>query len=154
MDPFNKTSVAPAPISPEAVPGIPNETASTELSQDQMKANLQDMMSKIEEKYKDFNAQKFSSDNNLQKQKGEVLRQLFDFFQSKGIDPNNPEDVKAYLDKIRQNNPELYAQIEQSINTILEDEPETMLPPAEMPSTLDEVNNMNINQNEASQETV
>lgn len=155
MDPFNQSPVAPAPASPEAVPGIPNTASSTELSQEQMKTNLQDMMSKINEKYSQFKTQKFSSDNIIKKQKGEALRQLFDFFQSKGIDPNNPEDIKAYLDNIKEKRPELYAQIEQAIQTILGDEPEVApSPAAEIPSTLDEANNMNINQNEAPQETV
>ena len=156
MDPLNQSSVAPAPASPEAVPGIPDTTSSTELSQEQMKTNLQDMMSKIDEKYSQFKTQKFASDNMIKKQKGEALRQLFDFFQSKGVDPNNPEDIKAYLDNIKEKRPELYAQIEQAIQTILGDEDITTTSPSDMSEIPSDsiANNMNINQNEASQKTV
>ena len=160
MDPLtpNQSSVAPAPASPEAVPGIPVDGAQAELSQEEMKKNLQDLMAKIEGKYQEFNTQKFSSDNKTKEQKGEILRQLFDLFQSKGIDPNNPEEVKAYLDKIQASNPELFAQIEQALQSILGDDQAGMEANAAAPTDVAPggapVDNMNINPNEAPQENI
>jgi len=95
------------------------------LSQDQMRTNLQDMMAKVDGKYQEFNAQKFSSDNQSQEIKSQVLRELFDLFESKGIDPNNPEEVKEFLDTIKQNNPELYQQVEQALKTLLNGDSES-----------------------------
>ena len=93
-----------------------------ELSQEQMKSNLQDMMSKIDGKYQDFNTQKFSSDSKLKEQQSEVLRQIFNLFKSMGVDPSDPAAVKAMLDKIKTINPALYQQIESAMIGILGNE--------------------------------
>ena len=119
MDPLNQNSVPTFPTPPV---GAPVANQSPELSQDQMKANLQDMMGKIDGKYQDFNSQKFASDNKLKEQKSESLRQIFDFFQSMGIDPSDVEEVRVFLDKIRKTNPELSQQIEQALASLLDEE--------------------------------
>ena len=109
----------PAPSSPASPAGIPS---TPEISQDQMRTNLLDMMSKIDGKYQDFNSQNFSSNNSLQDQQGQLLRDFFDLLQQMGVDPNNPEEVEAFLDKIKQQNPELSQQIEQALQTLLGEE--------------------------------
>lgn len=131
----------------------PSETG---LSQDEMKTNLQDLMSKIEGKYQDFNTQRFSSENKLKGQEGDALRVLFDLFESAGVDPSNPEEVRMFLDNIKQNNPELAQQLEQVLQSILgEEQPELI--PAEAPASIEEGagTNMNtINPNEAIQQNL
>lgn len=122
------------------------------LSQEQMKTNLQDLMAKIENKYQDFNSQKFASDNVLMEQQGGVLRQLFDLFESMGVDPSNIEEVRALLDKIKAINPEMSQQLETALNSVLGDDVsvpvkgEVDVSGQELP-----VNNMNMN-NEIPQE--
>lgn len=142
MDPIQESapSFAPAPKSPVGVVG-----GGAGLSQEQMKGNLQDMLSKIDDKYKEFDDSKFSSDNLASKKKSEALSELFSILQSKGIDPNDPEQLKAYLDEIQSTNPELYKQIVGGINAILGPQEGTEALPSD---------NMNINQNEVSQENV
>ena len=138
--------IQPAPLSPASSAGIPS---TPEVSQDEMRANIQDMMSKIDGKYQDFSSQNFSSDNSLQGQQGQLLRDFFDLLQSMGIDPSNPEEVKTFLDKIKEQNPELYQQIEQVLQTLLGEDasqdteefsPENM--------------NMNIKENPTTQENI
>lgn len=118
---LNQQPIPQAPVSPDATSSIP-EVPQTEMSQEQMRANLQGLMSKIENKYQDFNSQKFASNNKLQEQEGATLRQIFDLFESVGVDPSNVEDVRAFLDKIKANNPELYQQLETLLSSILGEE--------------------------------
>jgi hypothetical protein len=142
MDPNQEPapSFAPAPASPEGVVGVEGG-----MPQEQMKANLQDMLSKIDNKYKEFDDSKFSSDNIAAKKKSEALSELFSILQSKGIDPNDPEELKAYLDDIQSRDPELYKQIVGGIEAILGPQEGTEALPSD---------NMNINQNEVPQENV
>lgn len=121
--PLPNQSIPPAPASPEAVPGIPEAPVSGGLSQEQMKTNLRDMMAKIESKYQDFNSDKFSSDNQIKEQQSESLRQIFDLFQSAGVDLSNVEEVRAFLDDLRTKNPELSQQIEQVLQNVIGEDP-------------------------------
>ena len=147
MDPTLQP-VAPAPESPQGAPGIPTE-APGELSQEQMKANLQELMAKIDAKYQDFNTQKFSSDNKLKEQRSAALRQVFDLLQSAGVDPSNPEEVRGFLDDLKGQNPELSQQIEKVLQELLGEEPAPEAEPEVAP-----LENMNIQQNEESPETL
>ena len=137
MDPLTQQvppQQAPQPVqNPSTGPDVPSTPASAGLSQDQMKANLQQLMSKIQSKYQDFSTQKFSHNVQMQKQKSKSLRQLFDLFQSQGVDPNSPEEVKSFLDKIKGNNPELYQQLEQALLVLIGGQPGG--PSAEVPDT-------------------
>jgi hypothetical protein len=135
-------------------PGIPQpEVPQMGMSQDQMRGNLQGLMSKIENKYQDFNSQKFSTDNQLKEQSGESLRQLFDLFQSMGIDPSNAEEVGAFLNKIKESNPELSQQLEKVLSSILGDEATTPVGEATMGEEVPQ-GNMNMNVNETPQENI
>jgi|6_EtaG_2_1085325.scaffolds.fasta_scaffold00424_14 hypothetical protein len=132
-------------------PNVPQQPG---ISQDQMKGNLESLMSRVEGKYQDFNSQKFASDNTLKEQKGESLRQVFDLFQSMGIDPSNVEEVGAFLNKIKESNPQLSQQLEKVLSSILGDE---VMTPAEgeIPAGGEAPqDNMNININEAPQENI
>lgn len=119
MNEINPTDIQGPPQSPQEVPGVP---IGGEFSQDQMRGNLQGLMSKIESKRQDLNSQSFTSEFDIEKQKGESLRQLFDLFQSMGIDPSNVEEVGAFLEKIKKNNPELSQQLEKILSSILGEE--------------------------------
>lgn len=130
------------------MPPIANQPG--EVPQDQMRVNLQDLMSKIEGKYQDFNSQKFASDNKLKVQQGESLRQVFDLLESMGIDPSNVEQVREFLARIKESNPELSSQLEIALGSILGDE-------AVGPEPITEgepLTNMNININDQPQENI
>lgn len=157
-----QAQVAPAPASPAEVPGIPATPAEGEMSQEQMKANLQDLMSKIDNKYQDFNVQKFSSDNKVKDSNAAALRMFFDMLQQNGVDPSNVEEVGAFLEKIKANNPEVFKQIESILQTLIGGDTTSTegvvtpdagagVPPvagAEVPP------NMNINTNEPPQQNI
>ena len=106
------------PVSPSEVGGIQEGG----LSQDEMKSNLVDMMSKIEGKYQNFNAQKFSSANQSEESQGNALRKIFDMFNKMGVDPSDPEQVREFLDKLKESNPEVSKQLEGLLEKLLGEE--------------------------------
>lgn len=155
MDPL-QNQIPQVPASPTSVPGIQGEgggavaPVTPELSQEEMRANLSDMMSKIDSKYQDFNSHKFSADNQLKKISGDYLSQLFDLLEINGVDPSNVEDVKAFLDKIKEQNPELGDALEKAFQTLLGEDPEVAQEPGgvKLPQNLAGTiaqNNMNTN---------
>lgn len=140
----------------EKVPGT--------LSQEQMKGNLQDMMSKIDQKYQNLNSQKFVSSNKDSEGKNSMLRNIFDMLQLNGVDPSNVEEVRAFLEKLKQNNPEQAQQFESVLESLLGEE---ILDKGEISEDIGLVNsgiapqddqimsdNMNMENNEVSQENL
>ena len=101
--------VAEVPASPEEASG---------LSQEEMKANLQDLMSKIDSKYEAFSRQNFSN-KNTQNNSG-ALAMFFDMLKQAGVDPSNVEEVNAFLENIRQNNPEIFKKVEAILKALIE----------------------------------
>lgn len=117
----------------------PTPGGETVLSQDQMKANLQDMMAKIDSKYQDFNKVKLSSDEKIKQVENDTLGKVFDLLKNAGIDPAKPVEVKSFLNTIKLGNPELFQRVEKTFQGLLEEDK----------------NNMNINyKNEATPKTV
>jgi len=148
------SNVAPVMPSPTEVSGISPEQG--EMSQDEMRSNLEAMMSKIDTKYQDFKTQKDSTETSIQEQNNETLRQFFDILQQAGIDPSNVEEVRGFLDKIKASNPELYQKIESALQSIIGDESvdqnsEEII--GETPVDSSQLN-MNINNNETPQENL
>lgn len=97
------------------------DTSGGELSQEQMVANLQELAGKIDGKYQEFNSQKFAIGNKLDLKKREALKEVFDIMSSAGIDLSNPEEVKGFLDSLKEKNPELYQIVESSLEFLFSD---------------------------------
>lgn len=156
MEPQQTPEFSQAPTSPEEVQGIPAESANPELSQEEMKSNLKGMMDKLTGKYQEFSTQKFTTDKQIKEQNSEILRQLFDLLESKGIDPSDPERVKQFLDSIKESNPEAYQQIEKALQMILgsEDVVSTPEQPEAVNPEVGTSENMNINPDETIQENI
>ena len=133
MDPINQnipTSGGEPEMNTGMTPGQPMGGGA--MSQEQMMSNLQDLMSKVEAKYQDFNSAKLTVGNQTEEQKNETLRQLFDMLQAAGIDPNSPEEVQAFLDRVKQADPEMFQRLETALASILgEDDASMVEGPAE-----------------------
>lgn len=109
-----------APVQPVAqpyrVPGVQQEP-----SQEQMYQDLQELMTKIESQYQRFSTLNNQNKAQVQQKKDLMLQEIFDMFVDNGIDPNNAEDVSAFLDSIKQNNPELYQLVEKALQDLMSD---------------------------------
>ena len=128
------------PIQPEQQPISP-------LSQEEMKANMQAAMGQLDSKYGDFNSKKFALGNKDQENKGALLREIFAYFESVGVDPSNPEEVNKYLEDLKIENPELFQQLEFVLESILGGSPGGT-PSNQVPE------NMNINKYENLQQNL
>lgn len=152
--PQPQSNIPPVPPSPPEV-----EDGGT-LSRDQMLQNIKGQLDKVGSRYQDFNAVKTSSDIKNKKSQGEILRQVFDLLQSVGIDPSNVEQVQEFLNKIKEENPELYTQLEQALKSIVGGEAENdgvTVDSGEIPQNLGSempISNMNINTNAQPQENI
>lgn len=129
----------PASESPDNVQGSPETLVPPASSPEEMRANLEDIKAKLDGKFQDFNSSKFSTDNQMKDQQGQILGLLFDLLEKEGVDPSNPEEVKAFIENIKVQNPELGDQLEQALQVILGDE----VPPSDQVPL--EEDNMNIN---------
>jgi hypothetical protein len=131
MDPYAPRELPQAPQMPpppeefarpaaveERPPALPNE-GNVGMSQEEMKANLQQMLSELMAKYGDYNAQHFAVANKIQEGDGQMLGDLFDFFTKIGVDPSSPEEVGSYLQKLRSVSPELADQLETLLKRVL-----------------------------------
>lgn len=146
------------PVQENSAPAAPD------LSQEQMKANLQELFSKVESKYQQFNSQKFASNNKMDQMTKDALKEVFDQMLSMGIDPSNVDQVNAFLNNLKSQNPELYDLFESTLNGLLGDaqtadsssvdiEPQqNEIPPS--PVVPPTQNNMNMNSNELPTQTV
>lgn len=145
MEPTQTPQTAPM------APGVEAAPSSSELSQDQMRGNLQDMMSKIEGEYRNFNSQKFASDNKDLANKSLMMRKLFQMFKSMGVDPSDATALKNFLEQLKQSNPEVYQQVEAALEAILGDNPQdTPQTAGTTPTAIANdapINNMNIDPN-------
>lgn len=101
---------------PEFAPPMGSPTPLREpgigMSSDEMKASLGDMLSQLVSKYDEFKNNHSVVQEQLRGSSSQILGDLFDFFSSVGVDPNNPEEVLAYVQKLKQTSPELAAQLE------------------------------------------
>jgi len=134
----NPSQFAPTPESPTEAPGIPSEG---NLSQEQMQSNLQELLAKLKGKAGSFDSQKTALDSQLETRRQETLQEIFDLFKAKGIDPNNPDEIQAFLDDLKQKNPVMYDLVVKTLNSVLGPEEESE-------------QNMNINPNEAPQQNI
>jgi hypothetical protein len=116
----------PSPAAPESQvlpsampqPGIdPAQPVSEE-----QKKQLLAMIDAIRQKLGSFQANHFANNNALDKTRRRLLQQMFEKMQLAGIDLTNPESVSAFIEKLRQQSPELAQQFEEAIDALLGDD--------------------------------
>lgn len=134
--------------------GVPAPTGGQPVSEEQ-KQELLDLIQGIREKLGSFNAQSFAGNNKLDRTRRELLRQVFEVLQKSGIDLTNRESVAAFIEKLREQSPELADQFEEAISALLGET--DFAPPSDPNASMDlgttlpsdQNNNENINPNEA-----
>jgi len=108
------------------------ETAVPEMSQEQMMADLDQLMSKVQGKYQDFNTQKIQVGNNVQDMQEETMNKIFEILSAAGVDGSDPQQVNDFLEKLKGINPELYKIFEDAISSVMGGEsgasPDTTMP--------------------------
>lgn len=94
---------------PQDIPpmGMPEAPGGADVGPEK-RAELQNMLGQLGNKRAEFNATQFSSKNQMESARQEALMQVFKVMQENGIDPNNLEEVKAFIDELERTNPEMY----------------------------------------------
>ena len=163
MDP-NQTQPGVVPAGP--IPTSPIEQPAQVPQQgggisDQQKQELLDMITQIKSKLGSFQAVKFASDNKKEKVRLDLLKQVFEKLQLAGVDLSDQQSVSAFIEKLKQANPELANNFEQAMNVLLEggktglaevQDPNATLDLGVPPQNMN--NNMNINPNENLSQTI
>ena len=123
-DPYAEQQAPQAPVPPQSppefAPPMPVEArppaSPTDkgggLTQDQMKANLQGMLSQLMEKFSQAQAIHATTSQEIKAKDAQMLGSLFDFFESIGVDPSNPDEVASFIEKLSQQSPELAQQLQ------------------------------------------
>ena len=84
------------------------------------RAELEGMLGELGNKRAEFNATQFASKNQSENAREEALMQVFKVMKENGIDPNNIEEVKAFIDELQQTNPEMYEAFVKAFEMLLE----------------------------------
>lgn len=117
MDPNQNMPMDPNAMGPEATPEAGQEMATPEEIN-----SLKEMMDQIEEKYREMNAENFAGSNQVESFRKDLIVDVFKALQSAGVDVSNVEEVKKFLDRLEESNPDLYDLFVQSFNGLMGEE--------------------------------
>ncbi len=117
MDPILPPQVAPQP-SDQITP----EPMGLGMTQEEMRASLNDLMELVSEKYRELDSKRFAMNNSTDAARKQALVEALKALQEAGIDVNDPMAVQAFADMLQQQNPEMYAMFEAAFNALLGDE--------------------------------
>ena len=88
------------------VPASPAE-AEVELSEDEMRADLDGTMADLKNKRGAINSESYISKNKIDSVKAGLIQQIFAMLQEIGVDPTNMESIQAFISQLEKDDPEL-----------------------------------------------
>lgn len=119
MDPLQQQDPNMMPPDPAMGAAMPTPSASSDMTPEEMTANLEKLMSAINDKMNTFNGQKAVSESQMTQSQNDAIAALFDILTKNGIDPADPNAISAFLEQLKQENPDGYQIFEDSINSLL-----------------------------------
>jgi len=111
-----------------------DQTQEGEMTPEEMKADLQQLISKVDSKYQNFNSlrdQEKSSDKDMREK---ILNQVFETLAKSGVDGSDPQQLNTFLEKIKTTSPELYQFFSEAITSLMGVDATSM--PSEQDSTV------------------
>ena len=87
---------------------------------------IEALMEKVQSKYGELNAAKFSGKNQNDAQKNDILKTIFETMKAAGVDPADPEAINAFMAELEQSSPDLYELFTEALNGLLG--PDTTVP--------------------------
>jgi len=97
----------------------PEPGGQPQMTPEEMAADLDQLMEKVQERYQGYNSQKIQVQNNVQSMQEETLNKIFEVLASAGVDGTDPDQVNAFLDKLKSINPELYQMFSDAIGQLM-----------------------------------
>ncbi len=114
---------------------VPVEGTEIPVQNQEQDPELDKLFSQLEEEYRKFNSNLIVMKNKIEQSRVQTLRRALDMLRRSGIDPNDPEQIRGFMDKLAQLDPDLLALFEGSMNSLLSGEnfdvsqvPETQAP--------------------------
>lgn len=113
---------AGVPLMGENDSALPSAASGSQPVTDEQKQQLLLMIETIRQKLNSFKASHFANNNVVEKTRRDLLKQMFEKMQLAGIDLTDQRSVAAFMEKLRQQSPELAAQFEDALNFLLTEE--------------------------------
>lgn len=134
---------------PQMTPTMPSQPdiSGSQPVTDQQKQELLALIETIRQKLGSFHAQDFAGKNKVDRTKKELLRQVFQVLQQAGVDLTDRQSVANFIDKLRQQNPQLADQFEQSMSYLLGESTGAPIMPGDPNATMDLGVSQDLNQN-------
>ena len=101
----------PGGESPMPGPGV-------EMVGEDKKQELLAIIEDIKGKMGEANASAFASENMFNVKKSEAVEQVFNILQEAGVDLSNPESVNMFLEKLREENPDMAILFEEALDQL------------------------------------
>jgi hypothetical protein len=117
MDPsIPPKSPVEAPMSdPSMMGGQPQVNPEQEA---EMRFDLERMLSKIDKKNVAFEEKQALDSEKLEGLKAKIVREIFDLMRDLGIDPSDLNSINEFLQKLQQQDPDLYIMFESAIGSL------------------------------------
>jgi hypothetical protein len=94
----------------------------------------EEMLEKVQSKEREFNTARIMNQNKDEEFRIKMLRAVFDALKQLGIDPGDQLQVRQFIEKLRQSNPDLAELFEELMESLLSgEEPQPQEPGQEMP---------------------
>lgn len=111
--------VAVSPGAPVVSPQVPSINPGVSSLTAEQKQALLEMISQIRSRLGSFEATRFAVDAKTTGVRQALLRQVFEKLQLAGVDLTSRESVAIFIDRLRQENPELAGMFEQAMDALL-----------------------------------
>lgn len=111
-------NTAPVPESPQDIQ-VPEEV---------MRAEIESKLAELKARSGALESRNIVSENTSRERKIDLLKEVFAKMQEAGVDFNDPEGVKAFLEMLSQKNPDLYTLFENAMSELLPDKPQEVAP--------------------------
>lgn len=117
-----ESNIAPPMGSNEmGVPEVQDAGDSPELTEAR-RESLMGLLGKVDGKMEELGGVQMGTQSAIQQQRADAARELFNMMQAAGVDLTKVEEVSAFLESLKGSNPEMYAMLEEAINSILLDD--------------------------------
>lgn len=127
------STITPPPGTTTPSPFISAGISPDVMTGEERKADLDSMMSQVENKFRQVNSRGIMDDNNLRVMKSQIIRAFFDIMQEHGVDPNDLNSINQFLGVLQRQDPDLFQLFEMAFNGLLGEEQQP--PPGEAPAT-------------------
>jgi hypothetical protein len=78
------------------------------MSHEQMVADLEGKTAALQGKNAELNAKSITRGNKLDNMRTEIMQNLFALLEKNGIDPNDPESLRSFLEQLAETDPDLF----------------------------------------------